>query len=354
MVNINCDEGQDWQNEKNAVALIVIDGERICTGSLINTTSLNQAPLFLTASHCLNDSLLEDAITNPDLSYYTFYWNYESPGCLRDSILEPTPYVTQGATLLANNHLVDFALFRLTEDPQNLSNYTPYYLGWDRSGDSGEPGVCIHHPRGDVKKISTAATVATAPPATTNNEYFWNVTWRSGTTEFCSSGSPLLTAEHKVIGQLKDGTSDCKNLLGTDDYGKFSVSWVGTKKENQEYRRLNCWLDSLNTGLHTLEGLLIIPATSTMNTDQQLYSYIRITSTGQLTIQSDVELMGNSRVIVEGGGKLIIDGGTLSNADLLLKAGASLQIINNGIIETRNGFEAPIGVKVDIINGKIL
>lgn len=356
MVNINCEEGQDWQNEKNAVAMILINGERVCTGSLINTTSLSQAPLFLTAHHCLNDSLGEDALSNFNLPYYTFYWNYESSGCLRDSIIEPTPYVTTGATILANNEFVDFALFRLTEDPMNIPDYTPYYLGWDRSGDSGDPGVCIHHPRGDVKKIST---VATKPFTANNNTYFWKVTWRAtqnghGTTEFCSSGSSLLTAEHRVIGQLKTGVSSCKNLLGSDEYGKFSVSWIGTKKANDYYRRLDCWLDSLNTGAQTMEGLLIIPTTNTMNTDQQLYSNIRITSTGQLTIQSDVELMGNSRVIVEGGGKLIIDGGTLSNAELLLKAGASLQIINDGIIETRNGFEAPIGAKVDIVNGKIL
>lgn len=91
-----------------------------------------------------------------------------------------------------------------------------------------------------------------------------------------------------------------------------------------------------------------------MNTDQQIYCNIRITSTGQLTIQNDVELMGNSQVIVESGGKLIISGGTLSNVDLVLKSGATLQIINNGILETRNGFEAPIGAIVDIQYGQIL
>ena len=93
MVNINCEEGQNWQNEKKAVAMILVNGERVCTGSLINTTSLNQAPLFLTACHCLNDTLNEDALSNTDLTYYTFYWNYEAPGCLNDSI-EPLPCST--------------------------------------------------------------------------------------------------------------------------------------------------------------------------------------------------------------------------------------------------------------------
>jgi hypothetical protein len=90
--------------------------------------------------------------------------------------------------------------------------------------------------------------------------------------------------------------------------------------------------------------------TRTDDPDQQLYSNIRITSTGQLTVLSDVELMGNSRVIVEAGGELIVDGGTLSNVELELKAGSSLQIINGGIIETRSGFEAPLGASFETRN----
>lgn len=90
-----------------------------------------------------------------------------------------------------------------------------------------------------------------------------------------------------------------------------------------------------------------------MTTDEKIYSIIRITGSNQLIIQGNNEMKGNSRVIVEAGGKLTIDGGTLSNADLMLKAGASLQIINGGIIETRNGFAAPLGVHVNIENGEI-
>lgn len=91
-----------------------------------------------------------------------------------------------------------------------------------------------------------------------------------------------------------------------------------------------------------------------MSADQQLYSNIRILSSRQLSIQSDIVLMGNSRVIVESGGMLIIDGGTLSNVELVLKPGASLQIINNGILETRNGFTAPVGAIVDVEHGQII
>lgn len=102
-----------------------------------------------------------------------------------------------------------------------------------------------------------------------------------------------------------------------------------------------------------MEGLLIIPTARTITTNEQLYGNIRVKSTGQLTIQCDIEMMSNSCVIVEPCGKLIIDGGTFSNVELVLKPGAFLQIINGGIIETRNGFKAPVGAKVLIDKGKI-
>ena len=102
-----------------------------------------------------------------------------------------------------------------------------------------------------------------------------------------------------------------------------------------------------------MEGLLIIPSVEVMTADQELYSNIRITSSGQLTVQSELELMGNSRVIVESGGQLVIDGGKLSNVDIDLKAGSTLRIINGGIIETRNDFVAPVGAIVDITHGEI-
>lgn len=366
MVNVNCEEGQDWQWEKRAVALILVNGYRYCSGSLINTTDLSQKPYLLTANHCLGGSAnapyTYDAETLPYLDHYSFYWNYEAPGCVNVNT-EPSHHSTSGATILANNTYSDFALLRLTEDPKNLSNFNPFYLGWDKTGQSGNPGVCIHHPRGDVKKISTVASHPISTSyfgyAESSSASHWKVTWKTtlnghGTTEGGSSGSPLLTANHRVIGQLHGGHADCNDsILAPDWYGKFNVSWTGNNN-NSIYRRLNCWLDSLSTGAQTMDGLLVIPIEDTMTMDEQLYCNIYITSSGQLTIQGDIEMVGNNRLIVESGGNLIIDGGTISNADIVLKPGASLRIINGGIIETRNGFEAPIGTTVDVLNGKIL
>ena len=359
MVNVNCEEGQNWQYDKNAVAMILVYGNRYCSGSLINTTSLNQEPLLLTAHHCIRD--YGDATGNTNLDYYSFYWNYEAPGC-NNVITEPTHYSTSGATILANNFYSDFALIRLTEDPISLSGFTPFYLGWDSSGMSGESGVCIHHPKGDVKKISTFLSQPTSSQIhsiSIDGGSHWKVGWAStmngfGMTQKGSSGSPLLNSMHRVIGQLHvSNTDNCNNPDGYSWYGKFNVSWTGNNNDSIQ-RRLDCWLDSINVGIQIMDGLLVVESNDTLDLAPQIFFNIRITSSGQLTIQNDVEMMSNNCIIVEEGGKLIIDGGTLSNAELELKTGATLQIINGGIIETRNGFFAPIGVIVDIVNGQIL
>lgn len=120
-VNINCPEGQGWQQEKNAVAMILVNGIRVCTGSLVNTTANDNRPLFLTANHCLSG---EDAIGNSNLNHWSFYWHYEAPGCDRTST-EPPILSTSGATVVANNSVSDFALLRLTEDPRNRQGVTP-------------------------------------------------------------------------------------------------------------------------------------------------------------------------------------------------------------------------------------
>jgi hypothetical protein len=223
-VNVNCSEGQNWQNEKNAVALILVNGSRWCSGSLVNTTANDNRPLFLTANHCLEEV---DAVNNPNAYFYSFYWNYEHPTCA-DSNVEPVIRSTSGATVVANNSTSDFALLQLTEDPRNRNDVTLYYLGWDKSGNAGTGGVGIHHPRGDVKKISTHNITPT------NSGSFWDLYWMQtsngySVTEGGSSGSPLINSAHRVIGQLYGGSnancSDPGNDLGR--YGKFSVSWTG-------------------------------------------------------------------------------------------------------------------------------
>ena len=372
-VNVNCDEGYYWKGEHRAVARILMKGTAqdneldtlawYCSGSLITTTFQHGEPFLLTADHCLprnkdaivysydnNRNILDDAL---------FYWNYEMPGC-ENVMLEPFIYSTTGAIIVSNyNYSADFALLRLTEDPNELANYLPYYLGWDNSGQPGDAGVCIHHPKGDVKKVSIVAgeIISTLAGSYQRDDYWgdhWKVTWADGTTEEGSSGSPLFNANHKLIGQLHGGYSSCGDSIHAPDwYGKFSKSWLGL---NDVFHRkeLKYWLDPSGDNTEIMEGLLYVSKTFAITDNECIYGNVLVTGTGQLTIQSNIEMEGNGTLTVESGGKLIIDGGKLSNAKLDLKPNTTLYIINGGIIETRSGFSAPMGVKVEISYGRII
>lgn len=260
-VNVNCSEGQSWQKEKNAVALILVNGIRYCTGSLINTTANDSRPLFLTANHCLSGA---DAISNPSLNHWSFYWNYEAPSCSNPTE-EPPIHSTVGANVVANNSVSDFALISLQEDPKNNSNIKLYYLGWDRSGNSGNGGVGIHHPKGDIKKIATLNTVTTNN--WNGNTNFWSHYWNStingySVTEGGSSGSPLINNNRHIIGQLYGGSHiNCSNpSKDIAAYGKFSVSWTGNGATDKR-RKLQPWLDPRNTGATVLDGKGAVPNT---------------------------------------------------------------------------------------------
>ena len=102
------------------------------------------------------------------------------------------------------------------------------------------------------------------------------------------------------------------------------------------------------------EGTLYVSKPCSLTRNEYIYGNIHITETGQLTITSNIESSGVCPFIVDAGGKLIVDGGKLSNVNLELKPGATLRILNGGVIETRNGFTAPVGAKVEISHGKIL
>ena len=61
-ININCPEGDDWQVQKQSVALIASGGSAVCTGALINNTANDGHPYFLTANHCLGGGIVKSSV----------------------------------------------------------------------------------------------------------------------------------------------------------------------------------------------------------------------------------------------------------------------------------------------------
>ena len=225
--NVNCAVGDDWSDEIRSVAMILTSGgSRLCTGSLVNNTSQDLSPYFLTANHCLGGN-----------NSWIFMFNYESPSCNNQN--GPTNMTVSGSSLLANSSSSDFALLLLNETPPE--NYNVHYAGWDVSGSTPSIPVGIHHPSGDIKKISFDYNNAS------NSGNYWDVNnWEDGTTEPGSSGSPLFDGvTQRIIGQLYGGTASCTSIT-YDTYGKTSTSWnLG----------MSNYLDPNNTGASFINGI---------------------------------------------------------------------------------------------------
>ncbi len=236
--NVNCPEGTPWQDEKRAVAMILTSGgSRICSGSLINNVRQDGTPYFLTANHCLGGE-----------TTWIFMFNYESPTC--SNINGPTNMTVSGSIKRANYATSDFALLQLAEAPPE--NYAVYYIGWSNINVASTTSTTIHHPAGDIKKISfDYQAVTSADYLQTSGTTHWRIgNWEDGTTEGGSSGSPLFDQNHRVVGQLHGGYASCTSITA-DWYGKLSLSWTGGGSASN---RLRDWLDPDNTGTTTLDG----------------------------------------------------------------------------------------------------
>ncbi len=219
--NVICPAYDPWRDQIRSVAIITVNGSGLCTGTLINNCANDGTPYFLTARHCLP--------SGGNVSTWVFRFNWESPSCSLDQN-GPTNQTVSGATLLAQNSGTDMALLQLNATPP--SSYGVYYSGWDKSGITGTSSVAIHHPSGDVKKISFDNN---GPgQATYGSAACWRIlNWESGTTEPGSSGSGLWDQNKRLIGQLYGGTASCSNNID-DYYGRFDLSypviqqWMGS------------------------------------------------------------------------------------------------------------------------------
>ena len=262
-VNVNCSpEGDDWQDEKRGVAQITFlagGSWYLCTGTLVNNTANDGTPYFLTAFHCG----AADASAS-ELNQWVFKFRYEATDCDNPGS-EPTTYSITGCTSKAMGDISggsDFFLVLLNSTP--TVTHQPYYNGWNRNDlASFSNGVGIHHPSGDIKKISYYSTATRTGNVNIGGSIMaanacWQTTWTEtdngyGCTEGGSSGSPQFSSTGLQIGTLSGGSSECGGSeAGPDYYGRFWYHWDQNGTADDE--RLKPWLDPVPTGATTLAG----------------------------------------------------------------------------------------------------
>ncbi len=245
-VNVNCDIANGTENVRDGVCRIIIEGTEICTGTMVNNTALDGTPYILTAYHCIkNDKQAQSSV---------FLFNYESPYCA--SIDGDVSHSLSGSSLKASFDSLDFALVRLNNTP--AANYRPYLLGWNRKNIAPSSSISIHHPLGDIKKISIDNDPAITAKFNTSylSNGFWKILrWDYGVTEEGSSGGPLLDQNKQLIGSLTGGSASCPPGLPTNDYfEKFALAW---DYRTESSKQLKFWLDPINSNVEKLDGMTV-------------------------------------------------------------------------------------------------
>ena len=250
-VNVNCPEGDDWQQQKRSISRITMvleEGIGFCTGNLMNNTEQDQTPYILTGFHC------QDGF-NPLYDLWFFDFNFEFDDCF--SVTTPPDYLSLvGCVQRAGRQENDLLLLELqTAIPASLE---PFFLGWDRTGNPPARSVNIHHPMADVKKITiidTAAYVFNSAISWDNGvltppNHHFRLDYNGGTFETGSSGSAMIDLNGRMVAQLHGGLSGCESSFGY--FARFSMSWDGGGAAEN---RLQDWLDPNGQGVMTLDGL---------------------------------------------------------------------------------------------------
>lgn len=242
-VDLACSSNVDHLLSARSVCRILIDGAYLCTGSLVNNTGSDSKAYLLTAFHCIGKA--------SEAASSVFVFNYVSPWCNGPD--HRISHSISGASLLAANNSVDFALLELSSFPPLV--FEPYLSGWNISTVVPDNTFVIHHPSGDIMKVSVdnnPPSIASFPNA---HEYvsggFWKILeWDSGTTEEGSSGSPLFDQDNRLRGTLTGGDADCDNPVN-DYFARIDKMFAASTNAAS---CLAPWLDPVSSGLMTIEG----------------------------------------------------------------------------------------------------
>ncbi|MEO5694467.1 MAG: hypothetical protein ABIQ72_15165 [Usitatibacter sp.] len=202
----------------------------LCSGTLLaDSDTLTQKPWLYSANHCFDNDATpyktaaqKQAVANTLSTLWMFQSNSCSGG-VGSTFPEATWSQVSGGSLLAYADLFnDVMLVRLNNSPPASA----FYSGWDANPvSSGTALTTIHHPQGDLKKVSLGTSLGFAVPAVGDgNSSFIQVRWNSGTTEPGSSGGgiwSLTGGQYFLRGGLWGGSGSCSNAMGIDYFSRF-------------------------------------------------------------------------------------------------------------------------------------
>lgn len=307
LIDVNCSEGDGWDNQKNGTCHILklgdsgspeTSGSHWASASLLNNTNNDNTPYIFTAWHNTQG-------TGSDISLWIFRFKYWNTDCGSNVNTSTISYC--GGQVLeewendgTNN---DVALIQMYETPDAADEL--FYCGWNRSTSTPSSSVLLSHPQGGsfLMKIAKSNSISSLGR-------WWLSSWYIGGATSGSSGGPLFDENKRVIGAHHGRvSSDCD----ADAYaGKLSYSWNNAGNGGE---KISKWLDPDNTGVTTLEGKCrceVEIADRTINSDENI--------DGCDVIIDNVTIQNNSDVIIDAENSVKIE------KDFEVKLGSTLEI----------------------------
>lgn len=214
----------------------------------MNNVRQDGAQYVLTANHCIFS----------DPSFFVIGFNYQQPVCYKSrqeaSLVPPKPQTVHGVTLVSKWETSDYALLKIAE--RIPVEYNAYFAGWDATMRAPADVYGIHHPYGDVKKISSffGQTILSTWTPWDRIKMHWKIPrWNEGATERGSSGSALFNTLGQVVSHLRGGSASCTSPDGWDMYGGLFADF----HYPPENVRLSKYLDPDNTGSRIMNGISV-------------------------------------------------------------------------------------------------
>ena len=240
-LDVNC--YSQWSDQANATAkMITVDSfySYLCTGTLLNDMAGSLTPYFLSANHCVPNQTRASTLET--------FWFFRSSTCGGKSVNPNYQVLTSGAQLLYQSSTTDTSFMKLLSPPPGGAIFS----GWTVTPTTtGENVIAIHHPSGDLQKISFGSIqghsncisldssgdmycIATTPTQSSANHL--SIGWTNGVTEGGSSGSGLFVKRGTnvyLVGQLHGGTSACgvHQSEQVDSYGRFDLAYLAALKQ---------------------------------------------------------------------------------------------------------------------------
>ena len=253
-VDVKCSSLQGSQaflNARNAVAQMVFNDANniyLCTGTLLNdTVAATQVPWFFSANHCFDNDkdnlpLKTTAQKQTVANTLSTIWFFEAQSCNVDAVPNYVQ-LSKGAQVIYSNAKSDALFLRLNDVAPNGA----FFAAWSANTlSTGTSVITIHHPEGDLKKVSEGSVVGLEVPdqsefAGGTTLQFTEVHWSSGTTEGGSSGAGLFSfdgSQYLLRGALWGGNALCSQTWGNDDFSRI----------DQNYSALAPYLNPATTG----------------------------------------------------------------------------------------------------------